>query len=1425
MRWLALALLAWQGLAFGAVYNLSAGQYPSCSTSWVVSGNRFECSGNGLVSLASGDVLVAAGESIIVANNGFSLTNAQVGSAGAPIHLQAQYGGFLTSVTTVIYGNLEGQSSPITLVGTTVNGTISTAGNISLTGGKVTGKVTSSSNTLTSNGTDLLGGAQANSGMNLSGGTLSGDFVMTSANNVILSGVTMTSGTISGANSVTASNSSLGTSASPVAISTTGAGPITLNDSQVYGNLTAPSYQHVYVNGSSSVTGSCLPDSVPAGACNAPPPAPVLSWHLNEELWYGLAGEVEDSSGNGLNGQARNGASTSDSNPALPAVDQLGTCRYGVFNRSRNQYLEAADNNLLDMRDSFTLGLWVRPASLGSDMALVAKEANYSLFLRSDGRLQWQWEGENYLWRPWVGYDRVLVSNRVLVANSWTHVSIRYRHGRQSLFINGQEDSYASYDEALRGGNSYSLRLGSYNNGNYPYSGALDELRIFNSDLTDGQVAQLMRERSQCGAALQCFTDNFDNRSSLGSDWVTSRSAGNFSPAIVNGRLRLTEASNNQSTALSLQRLLPARGNKVVVEFDYYGWSPQSGTGADGMAVILSDATYTPLAGAFGGSLGYAQKSGINGFAGGWLGVGLDEFGNYSNATEGRIGGPGSRADAVAVRGSGNGSDGYRYLTGTSTLNPAIDVRGTNTPAPGHRYRVTVDSTSANAVTVAVDRDSSGSGSNYSQLVAPYNVLTSLAQASLPENFLLSFTGSTGSVNNYHGFDNLKVCAAQINPIGQQIDHFELAYASSALTCNPSQVTIKACLNADCSQLYTDSVTASLSPSGNWSANPVTFSGGTAVVSFQQTTAATVTLGVPSSIPSTRAFGATQCRRDGGTPSSDCTLTAADSGFVFDVPDLIANKTATDILLKAVKKSDSSQKCVPAFANTDKSLGFWSSYIEQSGDTSPRVANWPVKVNNTELSASSANPTYLDLHFNNQGESSISVNYGDAGKVQLDALYRGSGLEAGLVMAGADSFVSSPAGLCISTQVSCLPADANCPIYRFAGESFPISITAMAWQAEGDSNFCDNTVTPSYDQGDLPLGLELVAPASGEAGTVLTKSYHHQKSPGASQSLEQAVSEVGIFRLTATPPPYQQSSFTMPVAKSADLGRFVPARVALTADSLSQQCGNFTYMGQPVTLAGTLSAQNLAGALTRNYQGSFAKGSLRFTSEFAGADQSARLADPLLTPSWGAGQALVNTQQQLDKLAAPDGPFSAVPLGVRFVDNEDHGANPYDRHTQIANADLPLSGAKSWGEPIASLRFGRALLEDASGPEDEALPIQLKTQYWNGRYYIGNTDDSCTQVAPGALSLVANPDGLATGPQGTGVALHAGQSPYGALALSAPGEPGQVTMAAAVADWLKFPWDPASTGQQDPQANGYFGRFRGNDKQIYWQEIWRQNSP
>ncbi len=266
-----------------------------------------------------------------------------------------------------------------------------------------------------------------------------------------------------------------------------------------------------------------------------------------------------------------------------------------------------------------------------------------------------------------------------------------------------------------------------------------------------------------------CVCDTFDrgnlNPSTIfGANWIVSTSDGTgILPSIVGNRLRLTNNTGGNAKAATLPAMFPAAGNYMSVDFRYYGYNNASG--ADGIAVALSDYSVPAVPGAFGGSLGYAQKGAGSdcpncpGFAGGWLGVGIDEYGNFSNPTEGRIGGPGARADSVTVRGSGSGVTGYRYHVNSGSLVPGVDSN--SSPGPGHLYRIVVDhSNGANAWT-RVERDVGG---GLVTVIPQYDAKAQAGQAAVPANWQLSLTGSTGGSTNIHEIDNLRVCATTVWP-------------------------------------------------------------------------------------------------------------------------------------------------------------------------------------------------------------------------------------------------------------------------------------------------------------------------------------------------------------------------------------------------------------------------------------------------------------------------------------------------------------------------------------------------------------------------------------------------------------------------------------------------------------------------------------
>lgn len=306
-------------LVFVAMFSAAAQAVdPTCDTSWSKTSTNWTCSGNGQITFISGTSFVPPSALTLIAANGIVVSNNTVGSSSISVHLQTNYGDITASATSQIFGNLTSSSGAITLSGTSVTGNLNANGTISLTGGTITGnvtsnnqgitangtsvtgtvtangninltggtfgdKVTSTSNTVNTNGSTIQAGIQAHSGMSLTGGTINGALLMTARNQVTLTNVTMPTGSISGASSVTVDNSDLGSASSNVNITTDSNDIRIQNGSVVYGNLDAAINFNgtVYVSGGSAVYGQCRPQTSPANACNATPPASVDHYELS----------------------------------------------------------------------------------------------------------------------------------------------------------------------------------------------------------------------------------------------------------------------------------------------------------------------------------------------------------------------------------------------------------------------------------------------------------------------------------------------------------------------------------------------------------------------------------------------------------------------------------------------------------------------------------------------------------------------------------------------------------------------------------------------------------------------------------------------------------------------------------------------------------------------------------------------------------------------------------------------------------------------------------------------------------------------------------------------------------------------------------------------------------------------------------------
>ncbi|MEG4641078.1 DUF4347 domain-containing protein, partial [Microcoleus sp. Aus8_D4] len=267
-----------------------------------------------------------------------------------------------------------------------------------------------------------------------------------------------------------------------------------------------------------------------------------------------------------------------------------------------------------------------------------------------------------------------------------------------------------------------------------------------------------------------------------------------------NGALQLTPAAVTRASFVIYNTPVPATdGIKVNFDFFSYGSTQQfaaqgpfiANQPGDGISFFLIEGTASPsAAGGFGGSLGYAQR--LNGsvttpgIAGGYLGIGFDEYGNFSAPTEGRsVPVPPTvpdapnltayRPDSVTLR--GRESNNYPFLTqafapfGIDNIPTSIDFSEAASSPPGFNFSNTFTTTrdasrrrvqitlepGTKRLIVAFDggNGTAPDGTYETTLINIPNLET--VNGPIPRNLKFGFASSTGEANNAHEIQNLVI--------------------------------------------------------------------------------------------------------------------------------------------------------------------------------------------------------------------------------------------------------------------------------------------------------------------------------------------------------------------------------------------------------------------------------------------------------------------------------------------------------------------------------------------------------------------------------------------------------------------------------------------------------------------------------------------
>jgi type IV pilus assembly protein PilY1 len=156
---------------------------------------------------------------------------------------------------------------------------------------------------------------------------------------------------------------------------------------------------------------------------------------------------------------------------------------------------------------------------------------------------------------------------------------------------------------------------------------------------------------SGTGSIPACYGNSY-----YGTNTLVGGQTGLLPDTVGNGALRFTNNYYFQTGAIVSNFTFPS-GSGLSVTFSTVTYG---GTGADGIGFFLMDGALKPGAvGGSGGSLGYScsnTNGKTDGLVGAYMGLGIDEYGNFLNATDNTSSGNGFVPGRIGLRGSGNTS-------------------------------------------------------------------------------------------------------------------------------------------------------------------------------------------------------------------------------------------------------------------------------------------------------------------------------------------------------------------------------------------------------------------------------------------------------------------------------------------------------------------------------------------------------------------------------------------------------------------------------------------------------------------------------------------------------------------------------------------------------------------------------------------------
>lgn len=1167
--------------------------------------------------------------------------------------------------------------------------------------------------------------------------------------------------------------------------------------------------------------------------------------------------DITDSSGNNHHATPHNGVTTSTGR----------ICTAGSFD-GNDDYVSIP--SLPNLTSSFTISAWINPNDIDNDQRIfVDDESNsggfaFSLGDAGDGRLRFFSRNVS----P-VSLD----TSAVISSGTWYHVVAVHDsiNKTRQMFVNGADvtggaQTYtgtwgSDNGDASIGGETDGA--GSEANSNWRFNGLIDEVKIYNRALSAAEINNYYANPDPLGrTCVTCIAPISQTIVLSTQDGESLPGIGNFNDEDI---VEYDPATSSASIYSTLNNFLPTSTDINALHIH-----------TDGRIIFSTTNDFTIGLDTFQDDDLIAYDPSDNSFT--LYFNGADHFNNNEDI------------DAVHVLDAENL---YLSTTGNARLGSGpnrldfedgdLILYNTTSKIPTYVFG---ESDNPDIFSGGADIDGVHfiDSDNFLLSTDSSETITTPTSGTFEDGDIFLFHPISNTVDQAPYFDEGNISngagsdidALTLPPL-KTIHHIEFEHDGAALTCNAESITVKACQdNSIPCTLATSAVSLDLTPTG-WVEGENQSITGSANLSLKQTTAdITVTLSAENISP-TPTSSTIICRNAAGTDIG-CSLTFSDSGFIFNnvtdgntiIPTQLSGKSsnigynAKTINLQAVKKSNTSTLCVPAFQNQDITVEFAAECSNPNTCVAGQDFNFttinssgtPTPADLTETNADNAGVGSTGYNsrlvkFDNEGKSIIEFNYPEAGSIELHARHNvllADGITpSGNYMSGSSSFVVRPFAFALSGLS--YATTANGSVLTQAGEDFVTTFTAVRWKTNDDADndgiansgedLSTNITTTNFGKENVtplvPLNITTSVPTVTlvTSAGILTNSANSAGFTNGVGTKTYNWNEVGIFNLTTTLSNYLASGENI-IGSAQNVGRFIPHHFET---DVTDACNNFTYSSQP--FIATVYARNKGNTTTVNYRDTFAHG-VTLTDANPAATPTGTFANNTITttsfssntPNNGSNYGVGSTEVANNftytfttKETVPDS------IDIRATDSND---------TTISS--------NGYTEDSTEIRGGRTRLENSYGSELVDMAITAQAEYYTANGFEINSDDTCSIVTStlsdigtdtitigdgsGATQTCIIDDDAESGSDNCSDATVlpgpvASQFESPAIAgnfnffLKAPGvnNTGDIGITLTSPIWLKYDWDGDGANDDDPTGVASFGLYRGDDRVIYWREI------